>query len=350
MLDVLREHPSPRLAPLPRGDPARGGRGPQGAGRGLDHRGAGGGDKGRVVQEFRNRCPDALLPWIDAAVVLAGDNTFFPPLLGTGGNDGGSTSPPTSTSACWTSSAHRSRRGHGRLPAPGTCSPVPRPSSSPVPPSASSTRQRRRAGIIAVRRGRLAGQPVGLRPARRGRAAVRGQRRSPEPARRGPRLRCRSPSRAPPTAPPAARRARNHAARCGRRSGRGSSRCRRSGSCSPRPGPRGADALPGARSTSTRRPAPWAWPRGSSEFTRYGLQRRNGLAFAAVPLDRIAVRERPEVRLAADVEDWVSPDQHGRRVLGRRGGCAPLRDRSPEYARDGGALPARPDARGAHHP
>ena len=47
-----------------------------------------GGDKGRVVQEVRNRCPDALLPWIDAAVVLSGEGTFFPPLLGTGGNDG----------------------------------------------------------------------------------------------------------------------------------------------------------------------------------------------------------------------------------------------------------------------
>ena len=47
-----------------------------------------GGDKGRVVLEFRNRCPESLLPWIDAAVVLAGVDTFFPPLLGTGGNDG----------------------------------------------------------------------------------------------------------------------------------------------------------------------------------------------------------------------------------------------------------------------
>ena len=41
-----------------------------------------------MVLEFRNRCPDELLPWIDAAIVLAGDDTFFPPMLGTGGNDG----------------------------------------------------------------------------------------------------------------------------------------------------------------------------------------------------------------------------------------------------------------------
>ena len=108
-----------------------------------------------------------------------------------------------------------------------------------------------------------------------------------------------------PDGRPAERRARNRAVRCGRRSGRGSSRCRRSGSCSPRPGRRGADVPPGVRSTSTRPPAAWAWPR-HREFTRYGLQRRNGLAFAAVPLDRIAVREKAEVRLAAGVEDWVS--------------------------------------------
>ena len=46
--------------------------------------------------------------------------------------------------------------------------------------------------------------------------------------------------------------------------------------------------------------------RGIDEFVRFGLQRRNGLAFAAVPLDRIVVRERPSVRLAAQVEDWAT--------------------------------------------
>src|SRR5262249_36423463 len=44
--------------------------------------------KVRIVQEFRNRCPDVLLPWIDAAVVLTGQPPDFPPLLGTGGNGG----------------------------------------------------------------------------------------------------------------------------------------------------------------------------------------------------------------------------------------------------------------------
>ena len=37
---------------------------------------------------MRNWCPDELVPWIDAAIVLAGVDTYFPPVLGTGGNDG----------------------------------------------------------------------------------------------------------------------------------------------------------------------------------------------------------------------------------------------------------------------
>ena len=45
--------------------------------------------------------------------------------------------------------------------------------------------------------------------------------------------------------------------------------------------------------------------RGIDEFVRYGLQRRNGLAFAAVPLDRIVVREKTAVQLTAKVEDWA---------------------------------------------
>jgi CRISPR-associated protein Csx17 len=45
-------------------------------------------DKQRFVQELRNRCPGPLLPWIDASVVLTANATYFPPLLGTGGNDG----------------------------------------------------------------------------------------------------------------------------------------------------------------------------------------------------------------------------------------------------------------------
>lgn len=44
--------------------------------------------KERLVRELRNRAPEEMLSWIDAAVVLTREDLAFPPLLGTGGNDG----------------------------------------------------------------------------------------------------------------------------------------------------------------------------------------------------------------------------------------------------------------------
>ncbi len=40
------------------------------------------------LQGCRARLPDEALPWLDAAYVLTGDGATYPPLLGTGGNDG----------------------------------------------------------------------------------------------------------------------------------------------------------------------------------------------------------------------------------------------------------------------
>lgn len=45
-------------------------------------------EKFELLQRLRNSLPDAALDWLDAAVVLSGDNSRYPPLLGTGGNDG----------------------------------------------------------------------------------------------------------------------------------------------------------------------------------------------------------------------------------------------------------------------
>ena len=87
-LEALLAHPSARLDPLKAAIPVARQVVGKARERGWITDSAPGGDKSRVVQEFRNRCPDALLPWIDAAVVLAGEDTVFPPLLGTGGNDG----------------------------------------------------------------------------------------------------------------------------------------------------------------------------------------------------------------------------------------------------------------------
>ena len=45
-------------------------------------------DKERVLAECRARFPDDALSWLDATYVLTADGPKYPPLLGTGGNDG----------------------------------------------------------------------------------------------------------------------------------------------------------------------------------------------------------------------------------------------------------------------
>lgn len=45
-------------------------------------------EKERILQACRNRLPDEGIDWLDAAYVLTADGPKYPPLLGTGGNDG----------------------------------------------------------------------------------------------------------------------------------------------------------------------------------------------------------------------------------------------------------------------
>jgi CRISPR-associated protein Csx17 len=87
-LDALRDHPSPRLEPFRDAIPIAEQASATARSEGWLTDAGKSGDKARAVQEFRNRCPEAILPWIDASVVLSGDGAVFPPLLGTGGNDG----------------------------------------------------------------------------------------------------------------------------------------------------------------------------------------------------------------------------------------------------------------------
>ncbi|SMC27939.1 CRISPR-associated protein Csx17 [Desulfacinum hydrothermale DSM 13146] len=44
--------------------------------------------KAALLMDIRARMPDAVLPWFDAAVSLTSGTAQYPPLLGTGGNDG----------------------------------------------------------------------------------------------------------------------------------------------------------------------------------------------------------------------------------------------------------------------
>ncbi len=45
-------------------------------------------EKHRLIRMFRSGLPDAVITWMDAAMVLSQDGQIFAPLLGTGGNDG----------------------------------------------------------------------------------------------------------------------------------------------------------------------------------------------------------------------------------------------------------------------
>ncbi len=45
-------------------------------------------DKQALLEACRARLPDEALAWLDAAYLIAGGNAKYPPLLGTGGNDG----------------------------------------------------------------------------------------------------------------------------------------------------------------------------------------------------------------------------------------------------------------------
>jgi CRISPR-associated protein Csx17 len=298
----------------------------------MDH----GWDKGRCVQEFRNRCPDALLPWIDATVVLVGEQPYFPPLLGTGGNDG---------------RLDFSTNFHERLL------------------EVLDVGERGRARSLACARDLLAGtEAERLASAAVGQfdpVLAGGQGSSPFGA---------APSLVNPWeyvllvegallfASGTVRRHQHDVGRAARPftvsfspDGTGSGAAGEES--------RGEVWVPAwsrpctlaeirqlfgeARASWRGRPAQQAVEfyaatrtlgvaRGVDEFVRYGLQRRNGLAFVAVPLDRVHVRSRPEVRLAARIEEWVSwvrsPDASS--AIGeatRKFDAAHL-----AYARDGG--------------
>jgi CRISPR-associated protein Csx17 len=337
-LEAVLAHPSPRLAPLRDAIPVARQVAAKARERGWITDGAAGGDKRRVVQELRNRCPDALLPWIDAAVVLAGEDPVFPPLLGSGGNDG---------------RLDFSTNFHQRL--------------LDVIATSGSGRARSlalaRDLISGTEAAQLAGAAIGqFDPAAAG---------GPGSSRFGAAESLVNPWQyvlfvegALLFAASAVRRNQHAAGRAavpftvqgcpdGSASGAGGEESRGEvwapvwtepftlaeirqlfaearASWRGRPARRAVDFYAATRTLGVAR--------GIAEFTRYGLHRRNGLAFAAVPLATVGVRERPEVRLAAEVEDWAA--RFGRDAPAAVGQAARRFEAAHlAYARDGGALP-----------
>ena len=338
-LEAVLAHPSPRLAPLREAIPIAREVVIKARERGWIPDGGTGGDKRRVVQEFRNRCPDTLLPWIDAAVVLAGEDTIFPPLLGTGGNDG---------------RLDFSTNFHQRL----------------LDVIAASEYGRARSLAIArdLINGSETEQLVGAAIGQFDPAGAGG----PGSSRFGAAESLVNPwgyvlfvegsllfaasavRRNMHAAGRAAMPFTVHGSPYGSASGAADEESRGEvwtpvwareftlaeikqmfaearASWRGRPARRAVDFYAATRTLGVAR--------GIGEFTRYGLQRRNGLAFAAVPLARVGVRERPEVRLAAEVEDWAA--RFGGTDTSAAVGQAARAFEAVHlrYARDGGALP-----------
>jgi len=338
-LNALRTHPSPRLAPfLSAIDVAEQVVGKaRAAGWITDSAGSGG--KERLVQEFRNRCPDALLPWIDAAVVLAGDDIFFPPLLGTGGNDG-RLDFSTNFHQCLLDVIGTSGKDHARSLTiardlidgteaeqlsgaaigqfdPGSAG---GPGSSRFGAAGSLVNPW---GYVLFVEGALlfAASAARRNQHAAGRAAmpftVHG---SPDGSASGA---AGEESRGEVWAPVWTREFTLAEIKQMFAEARASWRGR--------PARRAVDFYAATRTLGVAR--------GIGEFTRYGLQRRNGLAFAAVPLARVDVREHPEVRLAAEVEDWASRFSGSDPSAAVGQAARSFEAAHLHYARDGGALP-----------
>jgi CRISPR-associated protein Csx17 len=295
-------------------------------------------DKARIIQEFRNRCPDVLLPWVDAAVVLTGEQPYFPPLLGTGGNDGRldfSTNFHEQVLAVLDESpkgAGRSLRWAGDLLAGSQTERLDEGPVGQFDPAAAGGQASSPFGsaaslvnpweYILLTEGALL---FASGAARRhlyaaGRAAIPFTVRfSPDGSASGAAGETRT-SRGEVWAPlwdrPCTLAEIRQLFGEARASWRG------------RPAQRAVDFYAATRTLGVAR--------GISEFVRYGLQQRNGLAFVAVPVARVEVRSKPEVRLAARVEDWVSWIRNADPSLAtgmavRRFDAAHL-----GYARDGG--------------
>ncbi len=264
--------------------------------------------KERTVRELRNRCPDDLLEWIDASVVLAGDKAVFPPLLGTGGNDGRldfSTNfhqrlqdvlddqpAGRARSLRWARDALHGTQGAPLQPAAmGQFSPLAGGGrNSSVFGAADSlvnpwtfvllvegsllyaSGVSRRLGTAAHASSQAA-MPFSVRTAADDLGAGAADEES------------RGEVWSPVWQEPMAWSEVQQLFREARASWRG------------RVATGAVQMYEATRSLGVAR--------GVDRFVRYGLHQRNGLAFVAVPLDTVDVVQRPDVRLAEPIEDWL---------------------------------------------
>lgn len=337
-LKRLREHPSPRLTPLREAIAVAEKVVATARRRGwiTDEKVV---NKAAVVLELRNQCPDGMLPWIDASIVLTGEETYFPPILGTGGNDG---------RLDFSTNYHEQ-----------------------VMEIIGATDKQRARSLASARdllsgaqTEQLTGAPIGqFDPGNAGGPGSSGYGSADSLAN-------------PWSYVLTVEGALLFAASVTRRNQQGAGRAAMSFTVAPSPdgsdsGAAGEESrgevwvpiwtkdfslneirqlFAEARASWRGRPARRAVDfyaatrslgvaRGIDEFGRYALQRRNGLAFTAVPIDRVLVREQPSVSLAAKVEDWTARVGHSDASVSVSEALRGFRKRHLEFARDGGPWP-----------
>jgi hypothetical protein len=301
-LAELLKNPSPRL------DPYR-------ATLAAAHRAAaryrsGAWDNAEVTREFRNWCPDAALPWIDAAAVLADNEIFYPPLLGTGGNDGrfdfaGNLHQHLVRLLDPTPAATKRRLALVRdLLSGEQTEPLTPAAIGQFDPAAAGGRNSSPFGAAdslvnpwayvlmvegalmfaatAVRRhlhdARRAAIPFTVTP-------------SPEGSPSGADEASRGELWAPLWERPLTYAEIRHIFGEARAAWRG------------RPAQQAVEFYAATRTLGVAR--------GIDAFMRYGIHQRNGQAHVAVPVERVVVRNRPAVALAARIEDWVKQARRG---------------------------------------
>lgn len=261
-------------------------------------------DKSSVLARCRARLPDAAVAWMDAAVVLLADGPAFPPLLGTGGNDGrldfsnnfmqrlllllGMAKPPKGSSPeAWVRSALFGAPSAGVKAAIGQFDPgaAGGPNSAALGAADSAVNP---ADFVLLVEGSLlvaAGAARRLGSSTKRAAMPFTFESSPvgyaSAADEDGRGELWLPLWKPPTSAPEIGRLFAEA-RCAWRGGQARS---------------GLDAARAAVTLGV--------DRGIDRFTRYALVTRNGLATAAVPVGTITVAERDDVRVLADVDGWL---------------------------------------------
>lgn len=291
----------------------------------------------RAVRQLRNQCPEELLPWVDATVVLGGDGAYFPPLLGTGGNDGRLDFSTTFHQRLLevldpAPAARRRSLAQARDLLAGTqVEQLEKAAIGQFDPAAAGGKGSSPFGdaesivnpwsfVLLVEGALLFAASVarrGLHGARRAAVpfTVIGSPDGSDSGADGETSRGEvwAPVWLRPFSWPEVRQLFVEA----RASWRG------------RPAQRAADFYAATRTLGVAR--------GVDAFVRYGLHQRNGLAFVAVPTETVAVDSRPQVRLAAKLEEWVSWVRRGEPATAVGRAVRRYDSAHFDYVRDGGA-------------